>query len=130
MPKNKIILSALFVLLLNCAIAQSNIDSLRKVNKDAKIALKTLLGIWNSETSPGSKIEFVEEGQSVIIQPLLAGVSNYSFIKYDDSVSVNGYAPNWPPYDCILNLIDENTLEIKFFQYFYKETYNLMFTKK
>ena len=131
MTKTKISLFILSFLIFNADIlAQHNIDSLRKANINTKIALQSLIGVWHTDDSLKNKITFADQGYQVCIQPRLSGVSNYFFLKHEDSVSVNGTAPNWPPYDCILNLKDSKTLEIKFFQYFYTETYDVLFIRE
>ena len=131
MTNTKIALVILSFLIFNSNIhAQHNIDSLKQANIKTKIPLQSLIGIWHTDDSLINEITFVDQGYQVCIQPRLSGVSNYVFQKQKDSVSVNGTAPNWPPYDCILNLKDSKTLEIKFFQYFYTETYNVLFKRE
>jgi hypothetical protein len=130
MTKTKIALFILSFLIFNTdTFAQCNIDSLRKANINTKIALQSLVGVWYTNDSLRNKITFADQGYQVCIQPVLAGVSNYVFQKDKDSVSVNGTASNWPPYNCILILKDSKTLEIKFFQYFYNEPYNVFFKR-
>ena len=119
-----------FILVHECD-AQSGVDSLRINNINPRIAIKTLLGDWYTADSAKSKIEFVAEGNYyVVMKPLMHGVYYYMFNIERDSVVVNGSAPNWPPYDCVLHLIDDKTLAIRFSQYFYKETYDAVYRRK
>ncbi|GBL35753.1 hypothetical protein EMGBS15_13480 [Filimonas sp.] len=119
-----------FILVHECR-AQSGVDSLRINNINTRIAIKTLLGDWYSADSAKSKIEFVAEGNYyVVMKPLMHAVNYYMFNIERDSAVVNGTAPNWRPYDCMLHLINDNTLEIKFSQFFYKETYVLIYKRK
>jgi hypothetical protein len=110
--------------------AQISVDSLRKANKEIKIALKELIGNWQYIDSEQAKINFVAGDFNVHIEGIKHGIGNYRFERDKDSVFVNGTAANWPPYDCTLKLIDKNTLEIKFYQYFSKETFNIIYKKK
>ena len=110
--------------------AQSNIDSLRNTNKNVKIALNDIIGDFYTTDSLKSKISFIAEGiHAVYIEGIQPGVGKYRFTQAQDSIYVNGFAANWPPYDCTLNLIDKNTLEIKFYQFFYKTPYTIIFKK-
>lgn len=92
-----------------------------EANESTKIALSDILGDWypiDSLVAP--QITFRQMGNSlVVIDGIKHGVGNYSFIVEGDSISVNGIAANWPPYDCTLRLLKTNQLEIGFYQYFY-----------
>ncbi len=100
MKSGKYLVLALLLFFFNCEIrAQNNIDSLRKENLHRKVPIASLLGVWYSDDTLGSKIEFVIKDYEVILEPYMVGVSNYIFLMEKDSVSVSGFAPNWPPYD-------------------------------
>lgn len=117
--KNSIIL-LVFVAIQNGAIAQSAADSIRKGNVHTKIALTDILGEWymHHPDSSKSKIHFINEASyHVIIPEIKHGVGEYSFRIEQDSMYVNGYAPNWPPYYCTVNRVDNNTLELLFYTY-------------
>lgn len=114
-------LTLLLLLVTNvCLFAQSKVDSLRKGS--GKAALSALLGNWYANGDSSAKIEFeTESDYYIIIKPKTLGVSNYSFRRYGDSVVLKGTAANWPPYDCNVKFVDRNTIEICYYQFFYKE---------
>lgn len=119
--KNSIIL-LVFVAIQNGAIAQSAADSIRKGNVHTKIALTDILGEWymHHPDSSKSKIHFINQtGFQVIIPEIKHGVGEYSFRIEQDSMYVNGYAANWPPYYCTVNRVDKSTLELELLFYTY-----------
>lgn len=122
MLRIKILSTLLLLLVANvCLFAQSKVNSLRK--ESGKVALAALLGNWYSNGDSSAKIEFVTESDYyIIIKPKTLGVSNYSFRRYGDSLMLKGTAANWPPYDCTVKFIDKNTIEICYYQFFYKES--------
>lgn len=129
-PKNHLFLLVLLLLIPEMN-AQPGIDSLRQANEFRRIAVKDLLGTWQPADSITSQITFVQEGAySVYIEGVRHGVGNYRFIVENDSIQVNGYAANWPPYYCILHLIDSNTLDFKFYQFFEEEAHQVIFERK
>ena len=128
-------LSIFVIIMFSCFIdnaqVKNNIDSLRKENKNKKIATKSLVGTWFLRDNQEAKIEFIEDEYGITIYPKQHNTPYY-FSKYNgrDSVSVYGCAMNWPPYDCILNMININTIEIKTFMYNHKETANTIYIRK
>jgi hypothetical protein len=124
-----LVLSA--TLMCNKIHSQHNIDSIRTNNAGIKISIHSLLGNWYAADSSHSKITFERDGVFyVILKPLKHGVDYYRFQCDSDSVYVNGTAANWPPFDCTANLVDANTLELMFYQYFSKETNNVIYNRK
>jgi hypothetical protein len=107
----------LMCLSLNVA-AQKKGYEIKKNNKAVKISLTDILGNWYALDSPASKISFININNFFVdIDGIKHGVGNYSFRIYGDSISVNGTAANWPPYDCTLKLLKGNFLEIEFYQF-------------
>jgi hypothetical protein len=82
------------------------------------------MGIWYSNDTIASEIEFVESGDEFVIIQRKNGNSSYCFKKYGDSVAVTGMMPNWPPLDCIINLLDNKTLVIYYFHFFSSKDYS------
>ena len=83
-------------------------------NKD-KIEANLLLGFWETTDSLKSKIEFIDLKSEI----QLTIPEHHPYYFYKDSlglVSVSGFYPNWPPYDCELKLNTSDTLEITFSQ--------------
>ncbi|MBL7765455.1 MAG: hypothetical protein JNJ58_05145 [Chitinophagaceae bacterium] len=124
-----------FILLLSILChhtnAQTEVNGLRKAHQQTKIALSDILGKWYTGDSVKSEIEFVKLGYGYVqIEGIKHGVGNYGFILDRDSLYVNGTAPNWPPYDCTLYLINQNVLEIKFYQFFDKGTINVTYRRR
>lgn len=120
-----------FILLLfitHTTQAQTNTANIREIYGNRKIAATTLLGSWTSIDSSKTRIEFADDNYYMIIKPK-EHVDYYRFTKEKDSVSVSGVAANWPPYDCILNLINNDTLEIKYYQYFSTQTFDVIYTR-
>lgn len=82
-----------------------------------------IVGDWCSHDSSLVKISFVEINNDLVnIEGIKHGVGNYMFQLTGDSISVNGTAANWPPYDCTLSLINSRELEISFYQRFHTAT--------
>lgn len=108
--------------------AQTNLDSLRRANEFVTIPLDDIVGTWYSSDSVHSEIHFIKEGdRSVHIGGIEHGVGSYYFTVENDHINVNGSAANWPPYYCILSLVEKETLEIKFYQYFDEKTHDVIF---
>jgi len=105
-----------------------NIDSLYQANLETKIPLNLILGSWVSDDSLASKISFVDDGYSVNILPKVH-VNSYRFRKNNDSISASGGALNWPPYYCILELSDSQTLKILYFNFMNEDTYCQVYSK-
>lgn len=96
---------------------------IKTTNKAVKIKLTDVLGDWHTADSLANKISFMNINQHFVdIKGINHGVGNYSFRIYGDSMSVNGTAPNWPPYDCTLKLLNNKHLEVEFYQFFSTET--------
>lgn len=125
----------IFTLILLCLSyaslkAQTSPSEARKANEKVKFAASDVLGKWYSSDTINSYIEFVADGDySIHIEGYRPGVGQYTFVREKDSICANGTAPNWPPYDCTLHLIDSNTLEIMFYQYYYETTNNQIFNR-
>jgi hypothetical protein len=119
----------ILMLLTNSLVAQNNLYQLIRANEKRNIAVKSLIGIWTSNDSIKRKIEFVEDAIDVRIEPK-HGMNNYRFRKKVDSVCVNGVASGWPPHYCFLNLLEENTLEIKYYHVYDTTLVKLVLTKK
>jgi hypothetical protein len=100
-----------------------------RANEKQTIAVKALIGIWTSNDSITSKIEFVEEVIDLRIEPKQA-INNYRFRKKMDSVCVNGIASGWPPYYCFLNLVEPNILEIDYYTIYDSKLNKVIFSKK
>ncbi len=85
---------------------QLSIDSTRV---DAKL----IVGFWESSDSKKYRIEFIDEQWAVKLKADVGVAGGYFFSKDSlNRITMNGYAPNWPPYDCGLKLISIDTLEI------------------
>lgn len=108
---------------------EMNVDSLYRVSLDTKIPLDLILGKWISNDSLEDEIKFVEEESLVNILPK-THVNPYSFQKDSISIIASGFALNWPPYYCIINLIDERILEIKYFSFGSQKTYFRIYKKE
>jgi hypothetical protein len=108
-----------------------NPSAFKNANKQTRLAIKDILGTWVSADSAKVEIEFAKpfEGQ-IQIKGIKHGVGDYYFLCSKDSLNVNGTAPNWPPYDCTLNLTTKDTLEIYFYQYFYTGYTTAVYTRK
>ena len=127
---SKIFTLLLFILFTFSLNAQNSPNEVRKANEKVKIAASEVLGKWYSSDTMNSYIEFVADGDySIHIEGYRPGVGQYTFVREKDSIRANGTAPNWPPYDCTLHLIDSNTLEIMFYQYFSETTNNQIFNR-
>lgn len=109
--------------------AQGSIESLRQANKNIRVPVSLILGTWVSNDSLQREIEFVDKGGYVDIEPANL-IHPYSFRKVTDSVSVTGCAMNWPPYDCILNLVDSSTMELWYFTYHSTQPYTVSYIRK
>lgn len=97
-------------------------------DKDVKISLTDIIGDWYTDDSLAYKISFINiNNYFVDIDGIRHGAGNYSFRIYGDSISVNGTAPNWPPYDCTLKLLNKKCLEIEFYQFFSTETTKVIY---
>lgn len=113
------------IILFTCcaaAFGQVVIHETWETNKKNRIALTDVIGDWYASDSLKSKITFVKLlNKDVIIEGKRDGVNDYRFARDEDSIHVNGIAANWPPYYCTLFLYDNNTLEIKFYQFHSRE---------
>jgi len=113
------------------ADAQDNPNVVRKSNENVRIAIDDLIGKWYSSDTISTFIEFVADGDhSVKMEGYKPGVGQYSFLRTNDSIHANGSAPNWPPFDCTITLIDDATIVLKFYQYFSDTTRNVVFRRE
>jgi hypothetical protein len=120
----------IFMIISLALLAQTRVYDLKDENKDHKISLSEIIGNWYSVDSPRYKISFTNLNNYIVeINGIKHGVGNYSFIVRDDSISVNGTAANWPPYDCTLRLINRKLLEIEFYYIFSKETTKIIYKR-
>lgn len=94
--------------------AQTEVKFVSGSSTNHKIAISDILGTWYSMDSLNTVINFVYQGGDMIIDGIHDGVGNYTFNCDKDSLWANGYAVNWPPFDCTLNLLKNDVLEIKF----------------
>ena len=100
---------------------QAQIDSLRKSHKNNKIALHQITGKWLSQNTYSGYVEIFSNSYDVSIKGIQVGVGLFNFPLQGDSISALGYAPCWPPYDGILELIDANHLKLMYYQYYWKK---------
>lgn len=102
-----------------------------EVRDSSKIALSDILGDWYPiDSSAAPQITFRQIEISLVeIDGIKHGVGNYSFWTEKDSISINGIAMNWPPYDCTLRLLNKNLLEIEFYQFFYTTSSKIIYKR-
>lgn len=86
-----------------------------------RIPVESLSGTWIA-VSDSSRIEFMKKQFMLEIYPIIHANPYMFMIDTANTVSSPGFAPNWPPYGCELNLIDSVTLEIRWTSVFYPET--------
>ncbi|MCC7297170.1 MAG: hypothetical protein IT244_02455 [Bacteroidia bacterium] len=116
---NKTTLIFLFTCAILTVAAQTRGDGVKATHSEAKIAMADVMGNWYSADSVAKLICFRNiNNHYVDIEGIKHGVGNYGFRIMADSISAKGTAPNWPPYDCTLRLIDKKHLEIAFYQFF------------
>ena len=123
-----------YFVLLNCknhCCAQTMGYDAIATNKDIKISLTDLIGNWYTTDSSASMISFINiSNYFVDIEGFNHRVGgNYSFRVYGDSMTVNGTAPNWPPYNCSLRLLNNNHLEIEFYQFLSTVTTKIIYRR-
>lgn len=110
--------------------AQVSGHEIKAINKDVKISLSDITGDWFTADSSAFKISFVRINHYLVdINGINHGVGNYSFRVFGDSMSVNGTAPNWPPFDCTLRLLNNKHLEIEFYQFFSTESTKVIYRR-
>ncbi len=126
MSRKQILLIPLLLLFAGSSGAQSPIDSIQNANAGIKIAVAEISGKWLSVEYPGVEVVFVEKENELLRFPQNY-VHPFSFNKENDSITVKGVAMNWPPYTCIVKLLDNGTLETYTYTYhsesFYKQTF-------
>jgi hypothetical protein len=128
--KIRLVFILIFMFMSYSVGAQTSINNLKEANKDFKILLTDIIGNWYAVDSTRSKISFVNLNNVIVeIDGLNEGVGNYSFLVDGDSMSVNGTAANWPPYNCTLRLLNSKHLEIEFYQFFSKETSKIIYRR-
>lgn len=115
-------LKLIFILLLSFTIKVSQAQYLKNTLGNYSISnidIKSLIGYWQTTDSLKSRLEFIDSCSYQIILDLKDNSHPYYFIKSQEDkskVSSSGYFPNWPPFNCDLNLIDSDTLEIRLSQ--------------
>jgi hypothetical protein len=103
----------------------------KSIKVQKKISVNDIIGDWYRADSTLSKISFNNINDVFVeIEGINHGVGNYSFWIEQDSISVRGSAPNWPPYDCTLKLINAQYLEIEFYQFHSAGTTKASFIRK
>jgi hypothetical protein len=126
----KLIFILFFLALAEPSIAQTVGNGGKETSKYLKIAVNDIVGNWYTIDSAHTKISFVNSNNRYMyIEGIQHGVGNYGFSVNSDSISVNGMAANWPPYDCTLRLINSKHLEISFSQFFIKESYKVIYKR-
>ena len=127
---NKLNIVLLFLFLRPAIEAQTRGYDITTANKDNKISLTDIIGNWYNVDSSASKISFIKiNNYFVDIDGIKHGVGNYSFKVYGDSISVNGTAVNWPPYDCTLRLLNSKDLEIEFYKFSSTKTTKIIYRR-
>ena len=121
----------IFMIICLSIFAQARVYDLKEANRDYKISLTDIIGNWYSVDSPKYKISFKNLNDYFVdIDGIKHGVGNYIFKVDGDSISVNGTAANWPPYDCTLRLLNnKENLEIEFYQFFSRETTKIIYKR-
>ena len=127
---NKLIYILFFIFIRLALVGQSRGHDIKAANKGNRISLTEIIGNWYAVDTIGSKISFVNiNNYFADIEGIKHGVGNYSFRIYGDSISVNGTAANWPPYDCTLRLLTNKNLEIEFYQFLSTETTKIIYRR-
>lgn len=127
---NTLYLLLFFVFLRLTVAPQTRGSEIIEINQDEKISLTDIIGNWFTIDSSASKISMINiNNYFVEIDGIKHGVGNYSFRIYGDSISVNGSAPNWPPYNCTLKILKGNYLEIEFYQFLSNETTKVIYRR-
>ena len=127
---NKLSIVLLFLFIRLGIVAQTTDFNITTAKKDDKISLSDIIGNWYTVDSSASKICFVKiNNYSVDIDGIKHGVGNYNFRIYGDSISVNGTAVNWPPYDCTLKLLNSKNLEIEFYTFLSTKTTKIIYRR-
>lgn len=117
-------------MLISTVVAQTATSVDQENQNDEKIALTDIIGDWYAIDSSGSKIRMVNVNNLFVdLEGIRHGVGNYSFKICGDSISVNGLAINWPPYDCRLRLLEDHFLEIEFYQFFYTTSTKVIYKR-
>ncbi len=119
-----------FLFIEHAVTAQIKGHEIKAKNQDVKISLTKIIGDWYTTDTSAYKMSFINSNNYFIdIIGINHRVGNYSFRIYGDSISVNGTAPNWPPYDCTLKLLNNKCLEIAFYQFFSTETTKVIYRR-
>jgi hypothetical protein len=82
-----------------------------------RIAVTSLTGVWVTGDS-SDFIEFKKMNGMLEIYPVVHANPYMFTIDIANTVSPVGVAPNWPPYDCKLALIDSVSLAITYYSVF------------
>lgn len=112
------------------SFAQTRVYDIKVANKNLKIAVSDIVGNWCTDDSAQSMICFINDNSYFVhIDGIQHGVGKYYFNIAKDSISVNGTAANWPPYDCTITMLNTNLLQIEFYQFFSKETTKVFYKR-
>lgn len=121
----------LSILNINSVGAQTTEHGAKPSNTLNKISVNDIVGDWYTGESSSSKISFTKINDAFVgIDGIKHGSGNYLFQLTGDSISVNGMAMNWPPYDCKINLLNSDQLEITFYQFYHKESTKLIYRRR
>lgn len=110
----------LFVVLLSApAFSQEEKDSYALFLERSKETLRAdlVVGEWQAADTSGGTIRFEHMGTGLY---LVAGNSNSYYFYPKDSLagfSAIGTIAMWPPQDCYIKYLDENTIEAEFYNY-------------
>jgi hypothetical protein len=127
---NKLYILLFFVFLRLPVAAQTRGFEIIEINKDDKISLTDIIGNWFTIDSSASKISLIKINDYFVdIDGIKHGAGNYSFRVFGDSISVNGSAPNWPPYNCTLKILKGKYLEIEFYQFLSNQTTKVIYRR-
>jgi hypothetical protein len=101
------------------------------IKEQTRIAVDDIIGDWYSTDSTAMKITFNNINDVFVeIDGIQHGVGKYIFSIVEDSISVNGTAANWPPYNCTLKLVNPQFLEINFYYFLSEGTTKTSFNRK
>lgn len=118
MLRIRLLLLCLFVLLLSFpALGQKfSMDSLYAYSTKKTIPIAYLCGQWACTDSVSHQIEFTLEDYALLLKP---GIDTrpYTFsLRGAGAVSSLGMIINWPPFYAQVSVLDENNIEIHYFE--------------
>ena len=102
-----------------------------KTYENTQIASSEIIGDWYASDSIQSKISFVRMAETnIYIEGKKGGVGGpYSFRVDKNGVFVNGSSANWPPYYCTLIPQENNTLEIRYWNFVTPESERIIYKR-